>query len=47
MEAQLALPRLFRRIENPRLLADPLPYRVNPVLPGPRHLRGAIDGLAA
>ncbi|MFI9047034.1 cytochrome P450 [Streptomyces sp. NPDC053427] len=47
MEAQLALPRLFRRIENPRLLADPPPYRANPVLRGPRHLPLAIDGLAA
>ncbi|MDT0454438.1 cytochrome P450 [Streptomyces sp. DSM 41527] len=46
MEAQLALPQLFRRIENPRLLADPPPYRVNPVLRGPRHLPLAIDGLA-
>ncbi|MGW6403180.1 cytochrome P450 [Streptomyces sp. NPDC055134] len=47
MEAQLALPELFRRIRNPRLLADPPPYRVNPVLRGPRHLPVAIDGLTA
>ncbi|MFB7310493.1 cytochrome P450 [Streptomyces sp. NPDC056192] len=47
MEAQLALPQLFRRIKNPRLLADPPPYRVNPVLRGPRHLPVAIDGLTA
>ncbi|MFF4948704.1 cytochrome P450 [Streptomyces chattanoogensis] len=47
MEAQLALPQLFRRIQNPRLLADPPPYRVNPVLRGPRHLPVAIDGLTA
>ncbi|WP_329566792.1 cytochrome P450 [Streptomyces sp. NBC_01361] len=45
MEAQLALPELFRRIRNPRPLADPPPYRVNPVLRGPRHLQLAIDGL--
>ncbi|ARF53671.1 cytochrome P450 [Streptomyces gilvosporeus] len=47
MEAQLALPQLFRRLKNPRLLADPPPYRANPVLRGPRHLAVAIDGLAA
>ncbi|MFE4957099.1 cytochrome P450 [Streptomyces sp. NPDC056653] len=46
MEAQLALPELFRRIRNPRLLADPPPYRANPVLRGPRHLPVVIDGLA-
>ncbi|WP_406102135.1 cytochrome P450 [Streptomyces sp. NBC_01003] len=45
IEAQLALPELFRRIRNPRLLADPPPYRANPVLRGPRHLPVAIDGL--
>ncbi|GHC44621.1 cytochrome P450 [Streptomyces cinnamoneus] len=47
MEAQLALPLLFRRIKNPRLTADPPPYRANPVLRGPHHLPVAIDGLAA
>lgn len=47
MEAQLALPQLFHRVANPRLLADPPPYRVNPVLRGPRHLPVAIDGLIA
>ncbi|MFF4696167.1 cytochrome P450 [Streptomyces chattanoogensis] len=47
MEAQLALPQLVRRVMNPRLLADPPPYRVNPVLRGPRHLPVAIDGLIA
>ncbi|MEU6547731.1 cytochrome P450 [Streptomyces sp. NPDC046859] len=47
MEAQIALPELFRRIKNPRLLADPPPYRANPVLRGPRHLPVAIDGLTA
>ncbi|MFI6357594.1 cytochrome P450 [Streptomyces sp. NPDC050743] len=47
MEAQLALPELFRRLKNPRLLADPPPYRANPVLRGPRHLPVAIDGLTA
>jgi hypothetical protein len=36
---------LFRRIKNPRLLADPPPYRANPVLDRPRHPSVAIDGL--
>lgn len=47
LEAQIALTQLFRRIKNPRLLADPPPYRINPVLRGPRHLPVAIDGLTA
>ncbi|MFJ9816858.1 cytochrome P450 [Streptomyces sp. NPDC101151] len=47
LEAQIALTQLFRRIKNPRLLADPPPYRVNPVLRGPRHLPVAIDGLTS
>ena len=38
VETQVALPELARRLVNPRLLADPPPYRPNPVLRGPRHL---------
>jgi cytochrome P450 len=38
-EAQLALPKLARRLVNPRLDTDPPPYRPNPVLRGPRHLQ--------
>lgn len=37
-ETQVALPELARRLVNPRLVADPPPYRPNPVLRGPRHL---------
>ncbi|MEU8463058.1 cytochrome P450 [Streptomyces sp. NPDC029003] len=44
-EAQLALSELARRLENPRLLADPPPYRQNAVLRGPRHLPVACDGI--
>jgi len=44
-EAQVALTELARRLENPRLLADPPPYRPNPTLRGPRHLPIAIDGI--
>ncbi|MBV9357900.1 MAG: cytochrome P450 [Chloroflexi bacterium] len=45
-EAQVALIELTRRLQNPRLLQDPPPYRPNPTLRGPRHLPVAIDGLA-
>ncbi|MFJ9821331.1 cytochrome P450 [Streptomyces sp. NPDC101151] len=45
MEARFALPELFRRIISPRLSADPPPYRVNPVLRGPRHLPVATGSL--
>jgi cytochrome P450 len=44
-EVQVALAELARRLENPRLLQDPPPYRQNPTLRGPRHLLVAIDGV--
>jgi cytochrome P450 len=44
-EAQVALIELARRLENPRLLQDPPPYRQNPTLRGPRHLPIEIDGI--
>jgi cytochrome P450 len=44
-EAQVALAEAARRLVNPRLVADPPPYRQNPVLRGPRHLLIAIDGV--
>lgn len=44
-EAQVALIELARRLENPRLVEDPPPYRQNPTLRGPRHLPIAIDGV--
>lgn len=47
LEAQIALAELARRLENPRLMADPPPYRPNAVLRGPRHLPLAIDGVRA
>jgi cytochrome P450 len=43
LETQIALTELARRLESPRLLADPPPYRPNPVLRGPRHLPVGID----
>ncbi|MEU9008568.1 cytochrome P450 [Streptomyces sp. NPDC048479] len=47
MEAQLALTELARRLDNPRLMEDPPPYRQNAVLRGPRHLNIAFDGFRA
>ena len=46
LEVQIALTELARRLENPRLVADPPPYRPNPVLRGPLHLPVDIDGIA-
>ncbi|MFD4601263.1 cytochrome P450 [Streptomyces sp. NPDC058464] len=45
LEAQIALAQLARRLDNPRLVEDPPPYRPNAVLRGPRHLNIAIDGV--
>jgi cytochrome P450 len=45
VEAQLALPALARRLVNPRLVADPPPYRPSPELRGPRHLLVEIDAV--
>ncbi|MER6998789.1 cytochrome P450 [Streptomyces sp. NPDC000410] len=45
LEAQIALSALARRLDNPRLLEDPPPYRQNAVLRGPRHLNIACDGI--
>jgi cytochrome P450 len=38
MEVQIALTELVRRLEHPRLVVDPPPYRPSPVLRGPAHL---------
>jgi cytochrome P450 len=46
-EAQIALPELARRLENPRLVADPPPYRQSPTLRGPRHLLVEFDRVTA
>ncbi|MEV6297366.1 cytochrome P450 [Streptomyces sp. NPDC051896] len=37
-ETQIALTELVRRLDRPRLVADPPPYRPSPVLRGPAHL---------
>ncbi|MEU9990812.1 cytochrome P450 [Streptomyces sp. NPDC048045] len=45
LEAQIALAELARRLENPRLVEDPPPYRPNAVLRGPRHLNITFESL--
>jgi cytochrome P450 len=45
IEAQIALTELMQRLEQPRLVADPPPYRPSPVLRGPQHLMIAVDGV--
>ncbi|WP_438489655.1 cytochrome P450 [Streptomyces sp. S186] len=38
VETQVALATLLRRLDDPRLVEDPPPYRHSPILRGPRHL---------
>jgi len=45
VEAQTALLELARRLDRPRLVVDPPPYRVSPILRGPRELLVEIDGV--
>jgi cytochrome P450 len=45
-EAQIALTELTRRMESPRLVTDPPPYRPSPLLRGPRHLPVRFDNIA-
>jgi len=47
MEAQIALTELVRRLEQPRLVVDPPPYRPSPLLRGPEHLLIEVDGVRA
>jgi cytochrome P450 len=42
-ETQIALTELARRLENPRLVTDPPPYRLNPLLRGPSYLFVEFD----
>ena len=43
LETQIVLTELARRLERPRLVVDPPPYRPSPVLRGPRHVLVDID----
>jgi cytochrome P450 len=45
LETQTALTALAQRLENPRLVEDPPPYRESATLRGPRHLFVEIDGV--
>ncbi len=45
-EAQIALTALARRLESPRLVTDPPPYRENAILRGPERLAVWFDRLA-
>ncbi|MFF2809624.1 cytochrome P450 [Streptomyces sp. NPDC058000] len=44
-EAQIALTALARRLESPRLIADPPPYRENAILRGPDQLPVSFERL--
>jgi cytochrome P450 len=43
LEVNLALENFLRRVENPRLVVDPPPYRRNQIFRGPRHLLVDFD----
>jgi len=45
METQIALTELVRRLEQPRLVVDPPPYRPSPLLRGPEHLLIEVGGV--
>ncbi|MEU7826240.1 cytochrome P450 [Catellatospora sp. NPDC049133] len=45
LEVQVAVSEFVRRVQNPRLVADPPPYRHNQIFRGPRHLLVDIDGI--
>jgi cytochrome P450 len=45
LEVNLAFETFLRRVENPRLVVDPPPYRQSNVFRGPRHLLIDIDGI--
>ncbi|MEV0236371.1 cytochrome P450 [Nonomuraea sp. NPDC050786] len=45
LEVQVAVAEFVRRVENPRLVADPPPYRHNQIFRGPRHVLVDIDGI--
>ncbi|MFB7669134.1 cytochrome P450 [Kitasatospora sp. NPDC056138] len=45
LEVQVAVGEFVRRVENPRLVQDPPPYRHNQIFRGPRHVLVDIDGI--
>ncbi|MEV0087815.1 cytochrome P450 [Saccharopolyspora sp. NPDC050642] len=46
LEVQAAVGEFVRRVQNPRLVADPPPYRRNQIFRGPRHVLVDIDGIS-
>lgn len=45
LEVQAAVAEFVRRVQNPRLVEDPPPYRHNQIFRGPRHVLVDIDGV--
>jgi cytochrome P450 len=45
LEVQIAVGEFVRRVENPRLVVDPPPYRRNQIFRGPHHVWLDIDGV--
>ena len=45
LEVNIAVGEFVRRVENPRLVVDPPPYRHNQIFRGPRHVLIDIDGI--
>lgn len=45
LEANTAIEIFLRRVENPRLVVDPPPYRRNQLFRGPKHLLIDFDGI--
>ncbi|MFG2948462.1 cytochrome P450 [Streptomyces adustus] len=45
LEVQIAVGEFLRRVQNPRLVEDPPPYRHNQIFRGPRHVLVDIDGI--
>ena len=45
IEAQIAFTALVQRLEQPRLVVDPPPYRPSPLLRGPEHLLIDVEGV--
>lgn len=45
LEINIALETFLRRVENPRLVVDPPPYRRSSVFRGPEHLLIDVDGI--
>ncbi|MEU6595464.1 cytochrome P450 [Streptomyces sp. NPDC046881] len=46
LEVQAAVGEFVRRVQNPRLVEDPPPYRHNQIFRGPRHVLVDIDGIS-